>query len=63
VTTPDGSVVTSVVTGDPRWGLNVPMTKALAMQLPSGLTPTVSAARALELSTPGDPSSLLWQEE
>jgi len=57
-TWPDGSVVTTTLGSDPRFGLQSPIASSEQTQLPSGLTMTTSSSRSAVLSVPGDPLSL-----
>jgi RHS repeat-associated protein len=58
VTWPDGSIVTTILGPDPRFGLQSPIVTSEQTQMPSGLTRTTSASRVALLGTPGDPLSL-----
>ncbi|HLX07830.1 MAG TPA: RHS repeat-associated core domain-containing protein [Thermoanaerobaculia bacterium] len=58
VTWPDGSVVTTSLGADPRFGLQSPIVTAEQTQLPSGLTMATSGSRTALLNVPGDPLSL-----
>ena len=51
-TAPDGTNQTAVQAGDPRFGMQVPVTT------PDGLTANVTGSRTVTLSNPDDPSSL-----
>ncbi len=61
VVTPDGTVTTSKVAGDPRFGMQAPVLNALAVHLPSGLRAAMTAVRRDSLSNPADPLSLVFQ--
>ncbi len=57
----DGTTSSVSVSGDPRYGMQVPVVKSATARLPSGLTSTVTAARRATLSDPANPFSLLTQ--
>ncbi len=63
IAAPDGTVTTTVQTGDPRWGMQAPILKSLTVQTPGGLTSTLSTTRAVTLSNPNDPLSLSTQTD
>ncbi|MDB4916044.1 MAG: hypothetical protein JWM95_3688, partial [Gemmatimonadetes bacterium] len=62
VASSNGTIITSVSTSDPRFGMQAPM-HTMVIRLPSGLTQTVRTARVITLATPGDPLSLLGQTD
>ena len=51
-TAPDGTQTNTVETGDPRWGMQAPVLKSLSVQLPSGLTSSLSSTRAVTVLKP-----------
>jgi RHS repeat-associated protein len=55
---PDGSVVTSTLAPDPRFGLQSPIASSEQARMPSGLTLSTSTSRAVTLGAAGDPLSL-----
>jgi RHS repeat-associated protein len=57
-TWPDGSVITTTLGSDPRFGLQSPIATSEQTQMPSGLTMTTSSGRSAVLGVPGDPLSL-----
>jgi len=59
VTNPDGTVVETVQTGDPRFGMQAPLTKCLTMTTPGGLAYVQYNSREVELADPADPFSLV----
>jgi RHS repeat-associated protein len=62
-TWPDGSVMTTTLSADPRFGLQSPIVVSEQTQMPSGLTLTTSSNRSVVLSVPGDPLSLSSQTD
>jgi RHS repeat-associated protein len=56
-TAPDGTRITTVETGDPRFGMQAPLASALTVQT-GGLTATRTLARSVALANPFDPLSL-----
>jgi RHS repeat-associated protein len=56
-TWPDGSVVTTTLGPDPRFGLQSPIVTSEQIRMPSGLTMSTSSSRSAFLSVPGDPLS------
>ncbi|HXO42201.1 MAG TPA: RHS repeat-associated core domain-containing protein, partial [Thermoanaerobaculia bacterium] len=60
---PDGSVVTTTLSADPRFGLQSPIVVSEQRQMPSGLTWTTSSNRSVVLSVQGDPLSLSSQTD
>jgi RHS repeat-associated protein len=63
ITAPDGTVTTEVLGPDPRFGMLAPLTASLIVKTPSGLTSTVSAARSITLSNPGNILGLATQTD
>ena len=57
-TLPDGTTVTAQSMADPRFGAQASSLGALTITLPSGLTKTATASRAVTLADPLDPLSL-----
>ena len=53
-TATDGTVSTTLSTGDPRFGMGAPVTAALTTRTPSGLTREVSISRQAVLNDPND---------
>jgi RHS repeat-associated protein len=62
-TWPDGSVMTTTLSPDSRFGLQSPIVTSEQRQLPSGLSLTTSSSRSVVLSVPGDPLSLSSQTD
>ncbi|MFN3413746.1 MAG: hypothetical protein ACK42L_06765, partial [Thermoanaerobaculum sp.] len=62
-TSRDGTVSTSKIQPDPRFGVLAPVLKESTTKLPSGLTRTVHANRTVELANPHDPLSLTKQTD
>lgn len=60
-TLPDGTIITRVNGGDPRFGIQAPIVKRLSVSTPGGWTLTTTNRRATTLSDPADPLSLLTQ--
>jgi len=63
VTTADGTLTTSEITGDPRFGMQSPVLQSLTVQLPSGLSSTVMRVRRDSLGNPADPLSLISEAD
>src|SRR5207302_4610231 len=63
LTAPDGTVTTTIQGPDPRFGMQVPITKSLSVKLPSTLTSTLTTTRTATLSNPLDPLSLTSQTD
>jgi RHS repeat-associated protein len=63
VTAPDGTKTTYTPGPDPRFGMQVPITAAATVATPSGLTRSTSATRAVTLSNPTDPLSLISETD
>jgi RHS repeat-associated protein len=57
-TQPDGTVVTTTLGADPRFGLQAPVVASELTRMPSGLTMTTSSSRSATLAVRGDPMSL-----
>ncbi|MEQ1605006.1 MAG: RHS repeat-associated core domain-containing protein [Pyrinomonadaceae bacterium] len=62
-TDPDGSVLNKTTGGDPRWKLLAPITTNNKVTTPGGLNFDSAFTRAVTLSTPGDPLSLVSQTD
>ncbi len=60
---PDGSSSSTTLASDPRWGMAAPFTGASSTRMPSTLTLSQSAARAVTLSDPNNPLSLTQQTD
>ncbi len=58
VTYPDGTVTTSEVGPDPRWGMEAPLLKSVTTTTPGGLTLTRTRSLTTTLSDPNDVLSL-----
>ena len=58
VSTPDGMVVTTQETADPRFGIQAGYTSSTVTKTPSALTRTETHSRSAALSNPQDPLSL-----
>jgi RHS repeat-associated protein len=58
VTAPDGTKTTYTAGPDPRFAMQVPLTKSLTVETPSGLTETTAFTRAVTLSNASNPLSL-----
>jgi RHS repeat-associated protein len=56
---PDGTVATTVLGPDPRWGMLAPVTTFFSQTLPGGLTQVITASRTISLSNPNDPFSIV----
>lgn len=56
--TPANEELTLEETGDPRFGMQVPIVAAFTVKLPSGLTSVSSQAVTADMSNPLDPSTL-----
>src|SRR5262249_13342586 len=57
LTTPDGMTQRTEFTGDPRFGLSVPLASKIVVTTPGGLTSTRTISRTAALSNPLDPFS------
>ena len=57
-TLPDSTVTNTLETGDPRFGMQAPITKSLTTTS-GGLTATLTAARTVNLANPNNPLSLI----
>ncbi|WP_370307296.1 RHS repeat-associated core domain-containing protein [Sinimarinibacterium flocculans] len=55
---PDGTTVTTVKNADPRFGMQSPYVTSISKKMPSGLTSTATATRAVTFSSPGDNLSI-----
>jgi RHS repeat-associated protein len=55
---PDGSVVTTTLGPDPRFGLQSPIVTSEQIRMPSGLTMSTGRSRSAVLGVAGDPLSL-----
>jgi YD repeat-containing protein len=55
VTAPDGTVISTEVTGDPRFELQAPLVSREATTTPLGRTRLVTRSRSVVLATPHDP--------
>jgi YD repeat-containing protein len=62
-TAPDGTTQTATEAGDPRFGLQVPVTTNATVTTPDGLSANLTGARTVTLSNPNDPSSLTNQTD
>jgi YD repeat-containing protein len=62
-TVPDGTVTTLTPGPDPRFGMQVPVSKSLTVAVPGGLTSTLTSTRTAVLSNPADPLSLTSQTD
>jgi len=58
LTWPDGSVVTTTLGADPRFGLQSPVVTSEQTRMPSGLTMTTTSTRSATLSVAGNPLNL-----
>jgi YD repeat-containing protein len=58
-TYPDGTVITLIPGADPRWSMQSPLDASFTIGTPAGLTYTKLQARAVTLSDPNDPLSLV----
>ncbi|MBU4318625.1 MAG: PASTA domain-containing protein [Proteobacteria bacterium] len=54
----DGTVITEKMTPDPRFGMLSPISGEYAMQMPSGLTHSISWERETDMGDPLDPTTL-----
>ncbi|MGH3637835.1 MAG: Ig-like domain-containing protein, partial [Mycobacterium sp.] len=63
VTQADGTVQTSTIGPDPRFGLQAPVTTSSSVSTPDGLTATLTASRTANVSNPTDPLSLTTQTD
>jgi RHS repeat-associated protein len=57
-TSPSGSIFTSVVSVDSRFGMSAPVTTNQTIAMPSGLKATITGSRQVTLSNPADPLSV-----
>jgi YD repeat-containing protein len=62
-TYPDATVITLIPGADPRWTMQSAFIASLTNRTPGGLTYTRTATRALTLSNPNDPLSLITQTD
>ena len=62
-TASDGINQTAIEAGDPRFGMQVPVTTNATITTPDGLTATTTGSRTVTLSDPADPSSLTNQTD
>ncbi len=58
-TSPDGTIVTSVPTPDPRFGMQAPLVGSLTVTTPAGLVSTITETAQAQLSNPQDPLSII----
>ncbi|WP_437957916.1 DNRLRE domain-containing protein [Sorangium sp. So ce119] len=58
ITAPDGTVTSSEVTGDPRFGMQAPILRSETTTTPLGRTRQVTGARSVSLSIPGNSLSI-----
>lgn len=58
-TAADGTVATTVIGADPRFGMQVPMAISNIVKLPSGLTSRITSTRSVTLSNPQNLLSLV----
>jgi RHS repeat-associated protein len=63
ITSPDGMVGGATRSADPRWGMQAPLQVGNSALTPGGLSLTASVARAVTLSNPSDPLSLVSQND
>lgn len=57
-TYPDGTVVSSVLGPDPRWGMRAPVVTSATVTMPGGKVQTTTTQRSATLGSPGDVLSL-----
>jgi YD repeat-containing protein len=62
-TAPDGTVITAVESGDPRFGMRAPISRELTFAQPSGLTSRLTTSRAVTLAVHDDPFSTVTETE
>jgi RHS repeat-associated protein len=63
VTYPDGTVETTFLGPDPRWGMLVPVAEAVTRTIPGGPSQTIRRQRTVTLADPDQPLSLqTWTE-
>lgn len=62
-TDPDETITNEQIGGDPRWKLQAPLTTSTIINTPGALTYNHTFARAVTLSTAGDPLSLAAQTD
>jgi RHS repeat-associated protein len=60
---PSGTVTTLAAGGDPRFGVEAPVTTSVSVAFPSGLDVVATNARAATVADPFDPLSLVTLEE
>lgn len=60
VTVPDGTITTLTQTGDPRFGMQTPVTMSATVHTPGGLTNTVTSRRVAHLADTLDALSAAW---
>jgi RHS repeat-associated protein len=58
-TSPDGTVTNETLGPDPRWKMQAPLTTASTLTTPGALTLNTTFSRAVTLSNPNDPLSLV----
>jgi YD repeat-containing protein len=63
LTFPDGSSAASTLGPDPRWAMVAPLTQATSFRMPTGLTRSQSANRAVTLADPNNPLNLTQQAD
>jgi len=59
VTTPDGTVATTIYGPDPRFGMLAPVVTSQTVRTPSGLTSTTTGSRTAAFAVANDPTSAL----
>jgi len=59
VTRPDGTVIVSSQSPDPRFGMQAPFTSLLTITTPNGLSGVITTEKTVELAEASDPLSLL----
>jgi|GEM_PF-1896164 len=62
-TMPDGTIVSTVMTADPRFSVTSPIASSTTTTLPGGLTQTRTASRSVTLGNPDDPTTLVTQTD
>jgi RHS repeat-associated protein len=63
LTYPDGTVITLTPGADPRFGMQSPLEASLTIRTPTGLTYSRAQTRAVTLSNPNDPLSLVTETD
>jgi RHS repeat-associated protein len=62
-TSPDGMIDTATQSAEPRWNMQAPIVSSTSTRTPGGLNFATTFTRTVTLSNPGDPLSLIAQND